>query len=253
MEMINLGKKVKQIGVGLGLLACVGINSCQTITQTNTKYGTPIPKEEIIEGDKIINKYLITNFRGSKDILDIQISKQDMRVDKVIKYDEIPGVIEEYTIKKRIKPLWAVIGTGMYGVASAALPWIPALDVVAILIMRPENTMYNKFLMKWSSDEKSAYAYYTDESSKKVISVTPITKREDKLTTQTHTPINLYFASNIPVKIHTEKSVLQNKVNELRKNTDSNGRVIFQITGEPGQIKIETIAQDGKNDVEIIN
>ena len=236
--MKNLGQKLKQVGVIAGLVGCgMGLNGCQTITRTEKVYGKPIPKEEVIEGNELGKKYLITNLTNLKGRLDIQVSEQKTRVDNVIKYDIVPIIYEDVKVKNRAKGGIIPIGTIAYLGQNLIFFGVPlGIDSIILLCGKPEKTIFNSWIMRGKPE-----FYYIDESSKRIVSTRKSEEKRKGETLKKYTTINSSYASNIPVK------VMGNNLNGLVKNTDNEGKVFFQISN-PGKIKIETLAQDGEND-----
>ncbi|MFA4952960.1 MAG: hypothetical protein WC584_01950 [Candidatus Pacearchaeota archaeon] len=243
--MRHLGQKLKQVGVVAGLVGCsLGMNGCQTVTKTNTLYGNPIRKQEVTEGKEIGKKYLISNLTNLKGRLDIQVSEQKTRMDNIITYDIVPITYETAEVKKRAKGSMIPVGTMAYFGQNLIFFGVPlGIDSIILLSGNPEKTIFNSWIMGGKPE-----FYYIDESSKKIVSTEKSEEKRKGQTLKKHTPISSSRASNIPVRVYAENSVLQNNANELIKNTDAEGRVVFQINEKSGKIKVETLAKDGEND-----
>ena len=244
--MINLGQKLKQVGVVAGLVGCgLGMGGCQTIRKADSQYGTPIHKQEVIEGKEIKNKYLINSLKNISGRLNIQVSKQKIREDNITEYDLVPVTYKFFDVKKRPKGGMLFGGIFMYGVINAAGAGMGiVVDTIITLCGKPEETILNRYIMGSSRED----FYYIDESSKKRISISTSEEKRNEKKLKKYIPIHSSYASNIPVRVYAENPVLSDRVNELTKNTDTEGRVIFQINGKSGKMKIETQAQDGEND-----
>jgi len=243
--MINLGQKLKQAGAVAGLVGCsLGMGGCQTITETNTLYGNPVHKQEVVEGKEIGKKYLISNLTNLKGRLDVQVSEQKTRTDDVITYDLVPISYETTKVKKRAKGDMISVGTIAYFGQNLIFFGVPlGIDSIILLSGNPEKTIFNSWIMRGKPE-----FYYIDESSKKVVSTEKSEERKNKQKLRKHTPISSSRASNVPVRVYAEIAVLNGNVNEATKNTDGNGYVVFQLEGKPGKINVETLAKDGEND-----
>ena len=243
--MKNLGQKLKQVGVVAGLVGCsLGLGGCQTITKTNTVYGSPVPYEKVSEGNEIVNKYLISSLRNTQGKLGIQVSKQKTRVDDVIRYDIVPINYETVEVKKRAKGGMIFGGTIMYLGQNLIFFGVPfGIDGIILICGKPEKTIFNSWMMRGKPE-----FYYIDESSSKIVSTRKSEEKRNERALKKYTSISSSYAPNIPVKVDAENPVLPDNASELTKNTDAEGRVVFQINGKSGKMKIETQAQDGEND-----
>ncbi len=242
--MKNLFDKFKEMGKKTLLLgsllatATIGLNGCQTINVGNKIYeGASIHKVEETRKDERI-KYYISSIYKNHDKIGLKVNELAVETKDILEYDEIPIIREDYKIVKKAGVDDVLITAALYSLINASVLLIPFFyDVVKVSSGEYQKTYFYDTLF-----------YYipgiTTDRSKTVIK-TDIRNKKDRT--------NKYYNkvkenSNIPVVVYTENPVLQGNVNELTKNTDEKGMVVFQINEKPGRIKIETLAQDGEND-----
>jgi len=254
--MRNLMGKVAQKGkqlATLGGLVAIGLpfNGCQTIVDSETDYGTPVIHKEIVPGDEISNNYLISEIKNSGDQLEIGVLKQKVRLDEEISYEIVPVTYKRYEIKKRAggtQTCWGLVGYGIYNFVGLGIPL--AADIIVTLCGKPEETFFNINTMENCTNPKRIYL---DKSSKKYISSTESEEKRNEQTSQVETNLENACAANVPVRIIYETQTNPGNPVELTKNANNEGEVVFEINGNPGKTTIETLAEDGENDREVLN